>query len=257
MPDDPQAAQATQEPQAEPAPELPDLTPQQVAALLDRYHDDPDKRGEALSVLRAHPFVANIAGDLAERQRQQRDQEAARKAVEEEQARLRKLADEDPDAFASELKVRWDKEAADKRFAEVRATTRQEYIQRIGTALRDIPEVRNLTAEEHAAYVRAVAGASEDDLLPITQRFFTDLIASKRAKGQAEKDLADRLKAERKVWEKEQADKRLKTRAAPSVVAPTNGNAQDTGEPKDYLSPEWNMWYERQRKAGALTGQRR
>ena len=251
MADEPQAT-ASQEAAAPAAPELPDLDPEAIAAVLNRYQDAPDKRAALVDKLRTHPLVANIAGDLAERQRREREQEAARKAIEDEQARLRKLADEDPETFASELKVRWDKEAADKRVADLRATTRQEFIQRLGTALKGIPEATELTAEEHARLTKALAGATEDDVLPIFQRFMTDLVADKRAAKKADEAIAERLKAERKAWEKEQADKRLKARPTPSVGTSPTGTAQDTGEPKDFLSPEWAAWYDRQRKAGAL-----
>lgn len=250
MPDE--AAAPAASPETPPAVEVPDLDPAMLAAVLSRAHDDPERRAAYTAALRAHPLVANIAGDMAERQRGEREQEAARKAVEDEQARLRKLADEDPDTLASELKVRWDKEQADKRVADLRATTRQEYIQRIGTALRGIPEVQAMTAEEHGRLAAALAGASEDDVLPITQKFFTDLVADKRAAAQSEKAIDARLKTERKAWEKEQADKRLKTRTAPSVGAPPPGNAQDTGEPSDFYSPEWQAWYEQKRKRGEL-----
>lgn len=256
MPDEPTAA-VSQEPEAQPAPEIPDLDPDTIAAVLNRYQDDPDKRAALVGKLRSHPLVSNIAGDMAERQRQQREQEAARKAIEDERVRLRKLAEDDPLAFSQEMATRFDKEEADRRTADLRATTRQEYIQRIGTALRDIPEAQDLTAEEHARLAKTLAGVSEDDVLPVFQKFFTDLIADKRAAKKADAAIAERLKAERKAWEKEQADKRLKARTAPSVGAPPTGAASDTGEPDWRTQPkEWEAWYDAKRKAGTLVRSR-
>ena len=250
MPDEP-AAVAAEEPQA--SPEIPDLDPDTIAAVLNRYQDDPEKRAALVGKLRSHPLVSNLAGDLANRQREQREQEAARKAVEDERARVRKLAEDDPLAFSQEWVGNFDKQEAERRTAALRDTTRREYIERIGTALRDIPEARDLTAEEHAQLTNALVGVSEDDVLPVFQRFFTDLVASKRAAKQVEEALAKRVAAERKAWEKEQADKRLKGRTSPSVGAPPTGTAHDSGEPDWKAEPEaWNKWYEAKRKAGTL-----
>lgn len=249
MPDEPAAA--TQDPQAQPVPEIPDLDPDTIAAVLNRYHDDPERRAALAGKLRTHPLVSNIAGELALRQRQaDKDAEAAA-AADRERERLRELRRTDPVAYATEMDAKEELELADKRAKDARDTARREYIDRVGTALRGIPEVQSLTAEEHAAYVRAVAGATEDDVLPITQRFFTDLIASKRAKVEAEKAIAERLKAERKAWEKEQADKRLRARPAPSATAPPTASAQDTGEPDWRKEPQkWEAWDRENRKNG-------
>jgi hypothetical protein len=253
MPDEPAAA--VEEPQT---PEIPDLDPDTIAAVLNRYHDDPERRAALTGKLRTHPFVSNVAGDLPQRQRQADKEAEATVAAERERERLRDLRRTDPVAYATEMDTKEEIELADKRAKDARDTARREYIDRVGTALRGIPEVQSLTAEEHAAYVRAVAGATEDDVLPITQRFFTDLIATKRAKVETEKVIAERLKAERKAWEKEQADKRLRARSAPSAAAPPTGNAQDTGEPDFRKQPkEWEAWYDAKRKAGTLVGQRR
>ncbi|MFI5268951.1 MAG: hypothetical protein ACHQ7M_16370 [Chloroflexota bacterium] len=253
MPDEP-AALAVEAP---PAPEIPDLDPDTIAAVLSRYQDDPEKRAALVGKLRTHPLVSNIAGDMAERQRQQREQESAKQAVEGERARLRKLAEDDPLAFSQEMATRFDKDESDRRTADLRATTRQEYIQRIGTALRDIPEAMNLTAAEHGQLAQALAGVAEDDVIPVFQRFMTDFIAEKRATKKSEAAIAERLKAERKAWDKEQADKRLKSRTSPSTGTPPTATANDTGEPDWRKEPAaWEAWYDAKRKAGTLVRSR-
>jgi hypothetical protein len=258
VPDEPTTVATQDQPETPVVPEIPDLDPDTIAAVLSRYQDDPEKRALLVGKLRSHPLVSNIAGDMAERQRSQREQEAARKAIEDERARLRKLAEDDPLTFSQEMATRFDKEDSDRRTAALRDTTRREFIERIGTALRGIPEAKELTVEEHTRLTNALIGVPEDDILPVFTKFFTDLAATKRAGKQTEEAIGKRIAAERKVWEKEQADKRLQTRKSPTVSgSPIAGTGKDSGEPDWKTQPkEWEAWYDAKRKAGTLVRSR-
>lgn len=229
-------------------PALPDLDRATVLKLLEKHGEDPDFRKDA-SRLR---FVGGIAGEIARQQREQEQLQAAAKAIEGEKQRLKDLYENDRVAFAEEIKTKLDVEEERREKAGLRDMTRREFGQKIGDALREFPEFSALTAEDVQDLSRSLAGVSEDDVIAVFTKKATDIVAHKRARTLADSEKADWLKAERKVWEAEQAEKRVKERRAPSVRQPSAGNASDDGEPADFYSPEWNAWFERQRKSGAL-----
>lgn len=233
-------------------PALPDLDRATVLRLLEKHGEDPDFRKDA-SRLR---FVGGIAGEMARQQREQEQQRVAAEAVEREKQRLKDLYENDRVAFADEIKTKLDVEEERREKAGLRDMTRREFGQKIGDALREFPEFAELTADDVQDLSKTLAGVPEDDVIAVFTKKATDIVATKRGQKLAEASLKDRLAAERKVWEAEQAEKRVKERARPTLRQPSQGNASDDGEPADFYSPEWNAWYERQKKSGRLAGVR-
>lgn len=255
MPEEPTQA-APEQPQTPPnadggtgdQPALPELDRATVLALLDKHGDDPEFRKE----LQSRRFVGGIAGEIAKRTLQEQRENAAREAVEAEQKRLRQLADDDPIAFAEELKVKIDTEANRRELAGLRDTTRREVLKQVSDAVSEHAEFKELTEADVKALRDSMAGIPDEQVVGVFITKATGLVAEKRARKLADADIAERLKAEEKVWEARQAEKRVKAQARPSLRQPTSGNAQDAGEPADFYSKEWSDWYERERKAGRL-----
>lgn len=222
-------------------PQLPELDRATLLALLDKHSDDPD----FLRELRSRRPIAGLAGSIAQRTIQEREEQAAREAVERTHKEMRELAENDPTSFAERWLKADEVEAIRRREAGLRDTTRREFLTQIGSAVSDLPEFKELTAEDTQALTKSLAGVPDDQALGVFIQRATDLIADKRATKRHEATLKERLAAERKAWDAEQAAKRAQERKAPSLRTPSAGNAQDTGEPADHLSPEWDAWYQK------------
>lgn len=227
-------------------PALPELDRATLLELLDKHTDDPEFRQE----LRRRRVIGSLAGDIAQQQREQERFQAAAEAVTAEKQRLKDLYENDRMAFAEEIKTKLDVEEERREKAGLRDLTRREFGEKIGNALREFPEFNELTADDVQDLSKTLAGVPEDDVITVFTKKATDIVATKRAQKLAEGSLKERLAAERKVWEAEQAEKRVKERRAPTVRQPSAGNAQDDGEPADFYSPEWRAWDENQRKNG-------
>ncbi len=233
-------------------PALPELDRATMLALLDKFSDDPDFRKE----LRGRRTIAGLAGDVAKQQREQEREQAAREAVQKTHDEMRNLAGDDPVAFAEKwLKVD-DVETIRRREAGLRDTTRREFMKTIGDAIGDLPEFKELTAEDTQAIEASLRGVPDDQVLAVFVKKATDLVGDKRATKRSEAELQKRLAEEKKAWQREQADKALQRRQSPRNAAPPARSAEDTGEPTDFTSKEWPAWYEKRMKSGGLVGAR-
>lgn len=230
-------------PAAEAAPALPDLSPEQLAALLDRYAEDPDKRAGLTPLLRSNRFVAGIAGEVVQRDREAADSEAARKAIEAEHESLRKMAKEDPLAFSEMWLSKDDLEAEKAKTAGLRAATRKEFVVAIGNALKDLPEAADFTPDDRKEIAEALIGLDEDAVVPAFNKLLIDKVAAKRADKRVEADIQKRLAAERKVWEAEQKTARLKARPTPDMATPPAPSATDNAEPDWRDVKAYDAWY--------------
>jgi hypothetical protein len=187
--------------------------------------------------------IGGIAGDLAGRQRLQEQQEAARKAIEETHADMRKQAADDPLAFAQTWLQKDDVDTIRRQQAGLRDVTRREFAGMIGAALRDLPEFSELTAADTDALSKELAGIPEDQVVGAFVKKATDIVADKRATKRTEAELTKRLAEEKKAWAREQADKRQQARPTPRTAAPPSRSAEDTAVP-DWRSPEFDAWYQ-------------
>ncbi len=222
-------------------PPLPELSREQLLELLDKHADDPDFRKEA----RSRRWVGGIAGEIAQHQKQQAEFQAAQAAIEKTHADMRQLATDDPLAFASKWLNADDVKSIADREAGLRTTTRKEFAEDIGAALRDLPEFNELTAQDVEALSKEITGVPDDKLLGVFVKKATDLVADKRGEKRAEARLEARIAEERKVWEKERAVEKAKGRSAPSLKAPTS-NASDDAEPDWRKNPkEFDEWFNR------------
>lgn len=253
MPDE--APKAATQPQTPPSgdgagdpPALPDLDRATMLALLDKYSDDPDFRKE----LRSRRAIAGLAGDVAQQQREQEREQAAREAVQKTHDEMRTLAGDDPVAFAEKWLKADDVETIRRREAGLRDTTRREFMKTIGDAIGDLPEFKELTAEDTQAIQDSLRGVPDDQVLGVFVKKATELVGDKRATKRFEAEHNKRLAEEKKAWAREQADKALQRRQSPGNSPPPAQSAKDDGEPEDFTSPAWGAWYERQRKTGRL-----
>lgn len=215
---------------------------------LDSYlTETPELRAK----FRASRTAMGIAGELAAREREVHDQATARQAIEDAHAQMRTLAAEDPEGFAQKWLSADDVKTIRQREAGLRDTTRREFAKGIGDALQDLPEFKELTAEDTQRIASSVANLPEDKVVGAFVKAAVDVVSDRRSHTKAEAAYEKRLAEDKKVWEREQADKRRSERPRPSLAMPSNGSARDSGEPANHLSPEWAAWDEAQRKAGA------
>ncbi len=228
------------------APEIPDLAPDILLAALDRAFENPDHRSALTAKLKSHRTIAGIAGEIVQRDREVQNQAAAKTAVEAEQARIRKLAQEDPDAFASEWLEKATAHEANQKLADIRNTTRTEFISQIGKSLKDLPEFAELSVEDHGKLARALVGVAEDDLLSVFTRTALDLVADKRSEKKSDAKTTARLADEKKAWEAEQRTNVLKKRPSTDSKPAPVPSASSGGEPDFKADPAgWDLWYKR------------
>ncbi len=236
-PKEPQQPEAGATPAEESA--LPDIDRATLHRLLEKFGDDPDFRKEA----RSQRWIGGIAGEVAQQQRLQEQHEAAAKAVEAERVRLKELRTLDPLKFAEEIGERMDVEEERREKAGLREMTRREFASKIGAALQDLPEFKELTADDIKQIGTALQGVSDDDVVAVYTREAANCIAEKRAQKLYETRHKTEVAEERKAWGREQATKKVQERRSPSLREPSQGNAQDQGEPDFRANPaEWIAW---------------
>ncbi len=244
MPDKTDPATPVVAPAETQAPEIPDLAPDILLAALDKAFENPDQRSALLPKLKSHRTVAGIVGEMLERTKEEDRFKASQQAVLDEQARIRKLAQDDPDAFAAEWLEKATVAEANKKLADIRDTTRTEFIKQIGESLKEMPEFAELTTEDHGRLARALVGVSEDQLLGVFTKTALDLVAEKRSEKKSDAKATARLADEKKAWEAEQRTNRLKQRPSTSAPPPPTPSASSTEEPDFRTDPVgYDKWY--------------
>lgn len=212
---------APEAPKQEAAPERsePDLS------LLDQIDAE---------VLRKHPRVAGILGDMHQKartrweteQREQTETAAQKKAQEE----LERLAKEDPYAFSQKYLSEQEQARIKSQLDGVKGSARQELVQRIG---RHAAEKYAFGQDETQRIAAALVGVPDEDVVAVFNATVTDIEADRRAErlyqDRWDKDIAKEREAIRKEVAEELrrgdpvADMRRGTPVPPANLAGLSG----------------------------------
>ncbi len=197
--------------------------------------------------LRRHPRVAGIVGDMVQKahDRWKREQEDAitRQKAEEAEARLQKLAEEDPVAFANQYLSKAQAEKVQRELAEVRSRTASDFAKAIGAAVAGLEEYKDLSQEDLAEIAAQLAGKAEHEVLG---HYTVSMIKKLVAKGvgkSLEAEITKRLAKEKEAWRKEWEAERLTGEPAPDLAKPKPASKFDPAK----LPPDkFNQWYEKE-----------
>lgn len=214
-----------------PAPAEPDWT-----ALLDQAPAD---------VLLRHRRVNGMVGEhaqrLATRDRERIEREAAERAQHDAEERLMREAEDNPFEFAQKWRTEKAKENAQKELADLRRNAQADMMRRVGESYGSVAEWRELSPEELAHLGDALAGKGEDDLLPAFNAAALDLVASKRARKQMERELEQRLASEKRAWLTEHEATRLARDDVPDLKG---ASTRGTIDIRNLSDKEFNKLYE-------------
>lgn len=232
---------------SEPAPTAePEPTP---AATTVDWLSELDKADP--KTLRTHPKIAGMIGSEIQRARweeaQRLEQQSAGKAAQEAEANMRKLASEDPVAFAEKWLGDWEQTQLRNQLDGMRGQTRSELATAIGKAYHELPEWAELSEKDHETLARALMNKSDDEVLPIFARMAHDIVAEKRAQKKITEWQSKELPKIREAVRQEEAAKLLKSTEGPATTQPKGTPA---------AVDVWNMTDEQFREYAAKKGLR-
>lgn len=259
--DDPRAGAAAT---ADPKPEATEEAPQPTEAVEETGAaavQEPDWRhhlDEApVEDLRSHPRVAGIVGQMVDQamrrfEAKQRDEMSSRAKADAERELLA-LAEQDPFAFAQ--KYLSDKQAQDAQAKLERAQTdlaahqAARFATAIGTALKDVPEWREMSKDEFEALAKEVGNDSDPEI--VFKKFLPralDAIAGKRS----EKTYQARFDKEFKAAVEKEVEARVKESLAarrprqqrPDLARPAAAETNTLDKIEAMNDREYNQWYE-------------
>jgi len=238
---------AEQQPVATPKPtDAPAPTPVAETPTWDQLLEKADSKA-----VRSHPKIAGIIGSEIQRaiqaERQRTQAEEGGKAAREAEARLRKMAQDDPVTFAEQWLSDDQKQDIRRQLDEIRGKTRAEYATNTGRAFQDVPEWKDLTEADHEALAKALMGKQDDEVIPLFTRHVTELIAEKRAQKLLAQWKDKELANERKAIRDEEAAKLMKGSDAPDGARPRGTPAKFTPEsmPQEDFDRYWQSLKER------------
>lgn len=227
MPDEPITAEVPQTvdvvPEVAPPTETPTPEPP-PAAVTPSWQEiletvDPKE-------LRKHPRFAGTLGPEIQRAVQAREQQIkieeqaiAARAAEEN---LRKLAQEDPVTFAEQWLSQTEQDNIRQQMSNIHGQAKHEIAVSIGQAYQNIPEWSDLTEADHESLASALAGKSENEVIPIFNQKALELIADKKATKLFSAWKDRELPKVREAIRQEEAAKLLTTSVAPDVTSPKN-----------------------------------
>lgn len=208
----------------EPVAPTSDAPPIAPAATVSSWQDELDKT-DAKS-LRSHPKIAGIIGSEIQRaiqlEKQRIATEEGARAAKEAGEHLRKLAQDDPVAFAEEWLTKEQQADIQSQIDNLKGQTRHEFATSIGRAYSNLPEWGELSDADHDTLARAMIGKSEDEVIPIFTHKALDIVAEKRARKLLEQWKAKELPKEREALRQEEAARMLKTSESPDIT-PSKG----------------------------------
>jgi len=181
------------------------------------------------SELRKHPKIGGIVGqmvDTAMRDWQRNQQETYnRQATEAAREELRRLAKEDPDAFAERFLKDDQREFALAQLQTLRQQETAAMAQRVGRAYASIPGWDRLTTDDHSILARAIQGLPDDEVIAAYNAKALELLAARRVEDAAnerfEKFKKSELAKEREAIRAEEAAKLLKKEPKPDMTRAT------------------------------------
>ena len=193
-----------------------------------------------------HDRIRGIFGSRIQQEREATEkriaEQAQRKAREEAEAEMDRLAQEDQFAFAEKYlsKRQQDKIAAD--LANLKSSTRTEFAEALGRGFKSMPETSDLTPAEQETIARAMVGVSDDDAIVKFNAAMIDVIADRRASAKVATWTASELAKEREAIRQEERAARLKTSSRPTLIR--NGAEPTRQDPAQLPDKEFKDWYE-------------
>jgi hypothetical protein len=244
-------AEATTEEQAPPADAQPEVAAEQPSAEAPVFDLGKALDEAPAEVLRRHPKFAGLVG--SEKQRWQAEYATQQQAKAEAEARaraeeeLRLLAEQNPVAFADKWLSSEQARQQQERLTQLEHNARQAIGSAIGAGMHTIPEWAEVAADPTALAQLAAAlqGKEADEVLPAWNAAALELVATRRAAALAEKQLEERLKAERAAWETEASGRGLASSDRPGLGRGGRASSADP-EPDFRADPVgYEAWYVR------------
>ena len=230
-------------------PKIPDFDT--VLAQLNAHltKESPDY-SEKIAKLKGHSVVAGVAGSIAESMKridsEQARLDAASKAASDKEEELLRLAEEDPEEFASRFRTQAQADKALRELEELRTKEEQRIAGQIGLAIRDMPEMQNLTLSEQREIANALAGVSADRVLAAYNAVVLKVASRRQTASLIEAQKPAWLAAEKEAWVAEQNGARLRSGVAPALGIAPRPPASD--EPDFRADPTgWLKWNDDQR----------
>lgn len=215
-------------------------------AFMDQLDAHLAEHPENKEKLRAHPVVSGIAGNIAERKVQETlaaaQASAAETATAAEIQRQLDLAENDPEAFASQFLTKAQADRQLRELESLKAKERESIHEAIGRATREMFGDEPLTPDELKEIATAIAGKSESETLPAYNKVVVKVLARREARRLADAEIPEKVAAEKEALRTELTGRAVRNTPAPNL---RNGSAVSSEEP-DYTSDRkaWNKWYE-------------
>lgn len=233
----PEAAKPSAKPVAKPSSGKNAAAPQAEVPTLEQLLEKADPEE-----LRRHPRVAGIVGRMLAQERtawdQQQRADQERQAREKAEAELEELARTQPLAFADRYLSDKDKARVQEQLATMKASTARSIVEQVG---RTFGTEFNLTSDELAEVTKALAGKTDDEVVPTFTKTVTRIAAEREAKKLFEQWREKELPKEREALRQEEAARLLKRERGPDMSR-SRGGAQI----RPHLLPqeEFDKWYE-------------
>lgn len=212
------------------------------AALLNEIPAD---------VLRAHPRFLGVAGEyaarLTERERARFEAESQRKAQEEAEARLHKLAEEDPFSFSAEYLKQDATKQAHREIERLRQSEQETLMQAVGNAYGALPEWREIMSDPGNAnrLAEAVAGRTGADIVAAFNATALDLVAERRASRTADSRVREKLDTEVEALVQERLAARLRGETVPEMSAARTMSVNQAAAILNMSDADFDRWYNR------------
>ncbi len=194
-----------------------------------------------------HSRIQGIFGSRLQQEREkiQRDlsSEADQKARRDEHEAMLRLAREDPLTFSERFLSKDEQDKVAENLANLKRGAREDMAKTLGNAYKAIPEFSNLSSSDLERLTLAVQGKSDEEQIAAFNATALDIIAEKRATDRQAKFRETDLAKEREAIRQEEAAKRLRNGARPSLSragAPPTGNGWQDLPP----GPEFDKQYE-------------
>lgn len=205
------------------------------AALLQQIPDDYLAQDR-----RVNSRVGNIAQRLAAQDSERREREAQEHAKAEAEARLHKLAEENPFEFSQVYLKEHAASQAHREIEKLRSAEQDSLMNAVGQAYGALPEWREIMSDPDSAQrlAEAVAGRQGGDIVASFNAVALDLVAERRAQHAPNNE---KINAEVEARVQERLAARLRGEAVPQMsAARTMSNSID---PRSMSEADFNRWY--------------
>lgn len=220
--------------QPDPAPAVTDY-----AAMLSQIPDDVLQ-----SDRRLQSRIGNLGQRFAEQARQQIEADAKQREAQAAEARLRKLAEEDPFSFSQEYLKEHATSQARQEIENLRRGEQETLMQAVGAAYGNLPEWRDIMADPDNAQrlASAVAGRQGADIVASFNATALDLVAERRAQKMPNTAARD---AEIEARVQERLAARLRGETVPEMSAARIMNTNSAGLINQMSDAEFDRFYKK------------